>query len=328
MIPEKLKPGDEIRVIAPSRSMGLISESVKDIAKKRLENLGLKVTFGEHIDEEDEFTSSSIQSRLEDLHSAFRDKNVKAIISVIGGHNTHQILDDLDFNLIKENPKILCGYSDITALQNAIYKKTGLVTYSGPHFSTFGMLKGFDYIEEYFKKCLMENSEYEVIPSEKWSSDEWYIDQEKRNFLQNDGFFVINEGSTRGTIVGGNMGTFNLLHGTEYMPIFDNTILFLENDVESENEFVVNFDRFIQSNIHQPNFEQVKGIVIGRFQSSSGMTKEKLVKIIKNKEKLRNIPIIGYVDFGHTDPMITFPIGGTCEINISKKNSSVKIINH
>ena len=83
---------------------------------------------------------------------------------------------------IKSNPKILFGYSDITALQNAFYAKTGLVTYSGPHYSTFGMKKGFDYTMNYFKKCLMQKEPFDVKPSETWSADAWYLDQEKRKF--------------------------------------------------------------------------------------------------------------------------------------------------
>jgi len=142
IIPPKLKQGDEIRIIAPSRSMAIISQEVRDIAIKRLEKLGFKITFSKNCEEIDDFNSSSIKSRIEDLHNAFRDKNVKGILTAVGGFNSNQILKYLDYNLIKNNPKILCGLSDITALQNAITSKTGLITYSGPHISMFGMIEG------------------------------------------------------------------------------------------------------------------------------------------------------------------------------------------
>ena len=158
VIPSKLKKGDEIRIISPSRSMSLLSEDSKVIATERLKKLGFRISFGKHVNESDMFVSSSIKSRIEDLHEAFADNNVKAILTVIGGFNSNQLLKYIDFELIRKNPKIFCGYSDITALQNAILKKTGLVTYSGPHYSTFGMKKGFEHIEEYFKKCLMEDA--------------------------------------------------------------------------------------------------------------------------------------------------------------------------
>ncbi len=136
--PGKLKQGDEVRVVAPSRSLSIIGKEVQEIANKRFEELGLKLTFGKHVKEIDEFNSSSIQSRVEDLHEAFSDNNVKAVITVIGGFNSNQLLKYIDWNLIKDNPKIFLGYSDITALNNSIFSKTGLVTYSGPHYSTFG----------------------------------------------------------------------------------------------------------------------------------------------------------------------------------------------
>jgi len=328
MIPQKLNIGDEIRIIAPSRSMAIISDKVKKIAKERLEKLGFKVTFGRHVEEIDEFNSSSIKSRIEDLHEAFSDKRVKAILTAIGGFNSNQLLKYIDYDLIKQNPKVLCGYSDITILQNAIYKKTGLITYSGPHFSTFGMIKGFDYIEDYFKKCLMKEGDYKITPSKEWSSDAWYLNQEKRNFIKNEGYMNINNGNAVGTIVGANLSTFNLLHGTEYMPNLKDTVLFIEADVEGEAEFVVNFDRFLQANIHQINFSGVKGLIIGRFQKNSGMTQEKLLKIIKTKKELENLPIIGYVDYGHTDPMITFPIGGKCQIKAKDNQTEIRIIAH
>jgi len=101
MIPEKLKQGDEIRIIAPSRSLALLSQENKDLATKKLEELGFKVTFGFNVDEKDEFISSSIESRVKDIHDAFSDKNVKAILTVIGGFNCNQLLSYLDYDLIK-----------------------------------------------------------------------------------------------------------------------------------------------------------------------------------------------------------------------------------
>ena len=157
MIAKKLHSGSHIRVIAPSRSMKIISEDCRQIAKERLAELGLSVSYGKHVDEMDEFASSSVESRLQDLEEAFKDPEVDGILTAIGGFNSNELLSRIDYDLIKNNPKILCGFSDITALSNAIYAKTGLVTYSGPHFSSFGMLKGLDYTIEFFKKCLMQD---------------------------------------------------------------------------------------------------------------------------------------------------------------------------
>ncbi len=323
--PDKLNVGDEVRVIAPAMSYSIFSEELKDIANKRFEELGLKLTFSKHIDEKNDFTSSSIESRIEDLHNAFSDTNVKAIFTAIGGANSNQLLKYIDWELIKNNPKIFCGFSDITALNNSIFTKTGLVTYSGPHYSTFGQKLHFDDTLDYIKKCLMSNDQIEIKPSESWSDDQWYKDQDKRNLIKNDGWLVINEGKANGTIIGGNLCTFNLLQGTEYMPDLNNSILFLEDDYLSNPE---TFDRDLQSLIHLPDFNKVKGIVIGRFQNKSNVTNELLTQIIKTKKELDNIPVIANVDFGHTDPKVTFPMGGIVSVDINSSNSKITILEH
>ena len=326
LIPPKLQKGNTIQVISPAQSLSLpFIQTVKDHAIKRLREAGLQVTFGKHVDEIDEFNSSSIQSRVEDLHEAFSNQSVKLVVTVIGGFNSNQLLRYIDYDRIKNNPKILCGYSDITALANAIYAKTGLVTYSGPHFFNFGDLKNFDYTLEYFHKCLFQEEPIDVQPSKKWSDDRWVENQENRTFYDNKGFLIINEGEAEGTIVGANLCTFNLLQGTEYMPDLKDTILFIEDDYESIPH---TFDRDLQSLIHQPNFSGVKSIVIGRFQNKSEMTNELLIKIIKTKRELAKIPVIANIDFGHTTPMITFPIGGTVKIQAGNSEAKINILMH
>lgn len=319
--PSKLKPGDEIRVIAPARSLSMIGEETRQIAIDNFNKMGLKVTYSKNCEESDEFVSSSVESRVSDLHAAFLDQNVKGIFTVIGGYNCNQILDDLDYEVIRNNPKILCGYSDITALGNAIFARTGLVTYSGPHFSTLGMKKGLEYTLEYFKKCLMEDYAFEVSASDSWSDEAWFLDQENRNFTPNTGIKIFNEGFAEGRIMGGNLCTLNLLQGTMYMPPLTDSILFIEDDALSSAE---TFDRDLQSLIHQPGFDGVKGIVIGRFQESMEITPDKLGSILRSKKALKNIPVVFDVDFGHTTPHITFPIGGTC--HFSANSEGVKLI--
>jgi len=328
LIPDKLKSGDEIRVIAPARSMSLLSKENIALAKERLEEQGFNVSFSKYCQESDMFMSSSIESRVEDIHQAFQDQNVKAILTVIGGFNSNQILSYLDYDLIKNNPKILCGYSDITALLNAITAKTGLVTYYGPHFSTWAMKKEFEYNLEYFQKCLTQEDSFEVKASPTWSDDAWYIDQEKRDLIKNEGFIILNEGQAEGKILGGNLCTFNLLHGTEFMPDLTDSILFIEDDDTAGNLFSIEFDRDLQSLIHQPNFNKVKGIVIGRFQKKTDINIDKLKYIINSKKELANIPIIANVNFGHTNPIITFPIGGRGSLKVKDNQIELKISEH
>lgn len=323
--PKKIKKGANIRVIAPVRSLKLLSDDSKKEAISRFEKFGFELSFGKYVDEIDEFNSSSIESRIEDLHDAFTDKKVDAILTVIGGYNSNQLLQYIDYELIAQNPKIICGFSDVTALANAITIKTGMITYIGPHFSSWGMKYGFEYSLENFAKCCMEENAFDLISSKEWSDDPWYIDQEKREFIQNDGYWILNLGHAVGRVVGGHVRCLNALQGTQYWPGFDDAILILEEDAEINPSL---FDRQLQSLIHQSDFSGVKGILIGRFQKETKMTKELLQKIISTKKELRNIPIIANVDFGHTTPIATMPIGGSLEISATTNNAKIRIIEH
>jgi|TARA_B100001059_G_C17746131_1_gene534419 muramoyltetrapeptide carboxypeptidase len=311
---------DEVRIIAPSRSLSIIDKKTREIANTRFEELGLKLSFSKNCESIDDFSSSSIEERIEDLHEAFLDKKVKAIFTVIGGDNVNQLLKYIDYNIVKRNPKIICGYSDTTALSNALFHKTGLVTYSGPAYSTLGMLKGIDFSINYIKKCLFSSDPYEVINSEQWSDDAWYLDQEKRNFYKDNGIEVLNHGEAEGKIVGGNLCTLNLLQGTEFMPDLTNAVLFLEDD---ELTSPSNFDRDLQSLIHQKNFDSVKGIVIGKFQLKSEVSETLLKKIIQSKQELASIPVLYNLNFGHTTPHICFPIGGFVKIDTKSRKQII-----
>ena len=180
IVPEKIKRGDEIRIIAPSRSMSILKDDVVYNAKRRLEKEGFKVSFGRNVLKtiNDDFKCASIKDRIEDLHDAYKDKNVKMIITAIGGYNVNQLLDYIDYNIIQENPKIICGFSDITALVNAIYAKTGVITYLGVQYFNFGMKYGFEYSMEYFKKIFTQNKDILIEPSKEWSNDKWMKEQQ------------------------------------------------------------------------------------------------------------------------------------------------------
>ncbi len=325
IFPQKLNPGDEVRVISPSRSLSIISKETQEIANKRFAEMGLKLSFGKHVNEINDFNSSSIESRVSDFHDAFLDKNVKAVLTVVGGYSANQILDYIDWEIVRNNPKIFCGYSDITALNNSILSMSGLVNYSGVHYSTFGMEQFFDYSLSYFKKCLMNDDPYEIQPSDQWTDDPWFMNQNDRHPIKNEGWMVVNEGKANGHIRGGNLCTLNLLQGTKYMPDIKDSVLFIEDDAESLPH---TFDRDLVSLIQQPDFNTVKAVVIGRFQNGSHMTNDLLLQIINTKKELKNIPIIANVDFGHTNSMITYPIGGYVEIDSNKKSPKINIIKH
>ena len=325
MIPAKIQSGDEIRVVSPATSLACIPEDVRQIAHETLQSLGFEVTYGKNAAECGLFNSSTVASRLEDLHQAFADPQVRGILTTLGGYNSNQLLQGLDYELIRANPKVFCGYSDITALSNAIYAKTGLVTYSGPHFSTFGMRRGLDYTLTMFRHCLMQDVPFPVLPSDQWSDDPWYLDQVNRTFESNPGFLILNEGQAEGTLIGGNLCTLNLLQGTAFMPSMAGRIVLVEDDDESQP---LTIDRDLQSLLHQPGFEGVRGLVIGRFQRGSHMTQEMLTHIIRSKPELAKIPVLADVDFGHTTPQLTLPVGGSGRLVVEKDRASFTVLEH
>ena len=322
VIPQKLKKGDKVMIIAPSRSLKLIKEDCRKIAEDRLNNLGLEVVFAPNTTDEncDLTISTEVKKRVDDIHAAFADESVKAILTVIGGFNSNQLVKHLDYDLIRNNPKIFMGFSDITALHTAIYAKTGLVTYYGPHYSSLGMLKGNEYTLENMIKMLFEDGENNLTASKEWSDDMWFLDQENRTFIKNEGWWHIQDGNAKGKILGGNLCTFILHLGTSYRPCFnEDTILFIEDDEMSD---LLTFERNLQALINQDDFKNVKGLVIGRFQNASKVDREKLEFILKNKPELNNMPIIANVDMGHTTPIATIPLGGKCEI----VGKSIKVV--
>lgn len=313
IVPERLKKGDEVRIVAPSRGLKIIGKEVRALAEQRLSELGLKVTYARNTTDEnwDMLGTSAVEDRVADITEAFLDPKVKAVFTIIGGFNSNQLLPYLDYDVIAANPKILCGFSDITALLDAVYAKTGLVTFMGPHLSSLGMFKGCDYTLENMVKMLMISGENTVVPSAEWSDDLWFLDQEKREFIKNDGYWELSGGTAEGTLIGGNLGTFNLLLGTSYRPAFEaDTVLMVEDTAGSD---ITDFMRNLTALTYQPDFHNVKGLLIGRFQKGSEVTRAQLEYVVKAL-RLDNMPVIANVDFGHSTPLLTLPIGGTAKL--------------
>ncbi len=310
MIVDKLKLGGEVRVIAPSRNLTEVRQDLHHHAVDFWAKEGFRLTFSRNCREINQFHSSSIASRVDDIHEAFLDPNVKMVITCLGGFNTNQILRRLDYDLIAKNPKILCGFSDITALLNAIYAKTGLVTYHGPHYGSFVLDKEAGYTRKAFFDCVMEDAPISLVPSATAAA-----------------YHIIQEGACEGTIIGGNLCTLNLLQGTPYMPDIRDKVLFLEDDNIMGDYFYYEFDRNLESLLQTDGGDTIKGIVFGRFDDSCGLSANTITDIIRDKVPT-SIPIIFGADFGHVFPMITFPIGGTVRISANKGSAELQIISH
>lgn len=317
MLPPKLKEGDHVRVIAPAHSFAeSFNQELRKNAEEGLSRLGLTVSYGKYVDEQGDFKTASVEHRLEDLHEAFADPKVQVIIPARGGSTSNQLLKYVDYNLIKKNPKTLCGLSDITALSYAITAKTGLVTYYGPHYTTLGASKIIDYSYESMKNTFFSAAGFTVHPSQFYCDSDW-----DREVIVNEGFWTINEGEAEGRCMGGNFLTTNFMLGNGYVPDIKNAILFMEENHIIDFRGVQNE---IQAILNQPGSEKIRGLIIGRFQKETGMTRELLTKMIKSKKELEHVPVIGNVDFGHTVPVLTLPVCGKLKFKAGK-NGDVKI---
>lgn len=315
IVPPRLRSGDTVRVVAPARSRTMIMEHDNSRwINERFAAMGLTLTFGEHVDEDDQFRSGSIEHRVADLHAAFADPAVAGILTVVGGFNSNELLPHLDFDLIAANPKVFCGYSDISALQNAILARTGLVTYSGTHWSSWGMRDHFEPTGDWFRAAVMDDAPITVEPAKTWTDDLWFADQDARTPVPNEGWWALRPGQATGRIVGGNLATLSLLRGTAFMPSLDGALLFLEDDFESDAAHIA---RQLTALLQLPDADGVTGLVVGRFQASSGVTREALDEIVARQPALREKPVLAGVDFGHTSPLLTFPVGGDAELSVS-----------
>lgn len=316
MLPEKINAGDERRIIAPARSAGDIDEVVIARAQAALESLSLKVSFSQYAFSRSQRGCPTDVEKVDDLHAAFLDPNVKGILAAIGGFNSNQLLGRIDWDIIRANPKIFAGFSDITVLNHAILAKTGLVTFATPNFYCFGLPPESNYSLEYFRRCLFagQPETYKVRASKEFYDYAWdYDEKSPRSKIVNGGMKIIQPGQASGTLLGGNLCSLNLLNGTEYFPrIKGDIILCLEDD--SYDSIPETFECNLQSLIQQPYFRQVKAILFGRFQRESIAANDSLAAIISSKKIGSNIPIVSNLDFGHTDPKFSYKIGGWASV--------------
>jgi len=321
--PAKLRKGDTIGVVSPSSPVTAFCPKRLQRGVEELQKHGFKVKIGKHVSERYKHTAGTIQQRIEDLHAMFADEEVKGIICTIGGLNSNQLLEFLDYELIKSHPKVFMGFSDITALLDAIYAKTGLVTYLGPailpQFGEFGGMLSYSW--EYFEKVIMQSDEVRIVASQEWTDEFTPWDKEDnrpRVMKPNEGIKVLKPGKTSGIMIGGNIGTLLLLNGTSYMPDMRDAILCVEED---EVETPATMDRFFMQLRHIGAYSKIKGMLIGRFNSKVGFKKEdSLEEIVLAATEGCDFPILYDLDFSHTDPMITIPIGGKCDMQTEDKS--------
>ena len=276
--PKKLETGNTIGIIAPS---GSVDEVKIQLAKNYFEQKGFKIVFGKNLFKSDRFFAGSDEERLADLHWAFEDKNIDAILCARGGYGAIRLLDKIDYNIIRRNPKIFCGYSDITALSLMFLKKTGLITYSSPMFRS-------DFSEEKVSG-LTETSFFKVLSGEK----EIYMPKE-----------VIKNGSTEGILWGGNLSTVVSLCGTDFIP--DEKFIFFAEDVA---EPVYKIDKMFRQLARIEKFRKnIVGMALGEF-TGVDVDGKFLAKTFNEISEELNVPTSVGFKFSHSKDKQTVPIG-------------------
>ena len=328
--PKHLQKNDMIGIVSPSApSAGLIPHRVER-GVKMLEKLGFSVKIGKNALKINEYTAGTPKERAEDINSFFEDNDIKAIFSFIGGNHSNQILEYLNFNLIKKNPKIFLGYSDATVLHFAFLTQANLTSFYGPAVLTQFAENPeiLSYTKKYFKKSLMNMEPIgKIIPSKKWTDEslDWFEKKDltrHRKMKINEDWKWLKQGKAEAPILGGCISSMVHLRGTKYWPDFSDSILFWEipegtdfTKGEDVSEIDAELTDLKLSNV----FNQIKGMIIGR---PFGYTSEQLkliIQVIKEQTKDYEFPILFGVDIGHTDPMITVPLGIKIKLN-SKEN--------
>lgn len=294
IIPEKLERGDTIGIVAPSNP--IIGDNIEEIkrAKEKLEKDGFKVKFSKNFFSNTNEYSSTAKEKAEDINEMFKNKKVKMIWCAKGGENSNTTFEYLDYELIKNNPKIICGYSDITSLTNVITAKTGLVTFSGTNFKTIATDET-DYSYEEAKKR--------------------FIDGSLELGKEGEEYTTIKAGIAEGELIGGNLSLITGMVAGNYKVNFTDKMLFLEElGYETSPALASNHLYYMKQN---DVFKKIKGLWIGNYEHESGISLEKLVLDCLDEEY--NFPIIKSNNFGHIETKTVIPIGTKAKIDTTNK---------
>lgn len=336
--PTKLEPGDTVAVISPSWAGASVYPERYLAGKKQLEEeFGLKVVEAPNtlISAEENFYNP--KKRVDDLHWALTNKDVKAIIPMIGGDDSIRMLPYIDFDLIRNNPKILLGYSDNTVLHYA-FLSAGVQPFYGPCMMCGGFSENggmFDYFKDSVYKTLFSTFEIgEIKPNMNgWTDEElpWKDPANqsiKRQIKESQGFKFINgQGTVTGRLIGGSLEVMEMLKGTKVWPsldTYDGAIFFIETCEEAPPaDYVV---RWMRNYAATGVLERLNGIVIGRPANVSVDELDKyadaVLQVVKTENNL-DIPIVSNLDFGHTDPMFLIPYGTMAKIDVDNKTFSI-----
>lgn len=325
LLPEKLAKGDTIGIFSPSNSATFWAKNRFERAKNYLCNKGFRIAEGNLTGKHDFYRSGSIQDRASELNELIRNPEVKCIMSVIGGLNSNSVLPYIDYKSLRKNPKIIIGYSDVTALLLGIYSKTNLVTFYEPAaVASFGEMGYFvNKTFNYFSDILINPSLPHKTKKPYYWTDE-FVDWEtqRREKIRNKNkLLTINSGTAQGRLIAGNLNTILGIYGSPYMPeIKKGDILMIEDSLKNASVIERSFAHLKINGV----FDKIGGLVLGKHEKfddckSGRKPYEILMEVIGDK----NIPILAEFDCCHTHPMLTLPIGVQVELNATKQQLTI-----
>lgn len=299
--PKKLLNGDLIGIISPASSpddLTLLESGVKHI-----ERLGYRTSLGKNVGKTRGYLAGTDSERVDDIHQMFADKKVKAIFCLRGGYGAFRLLDKIDYKIIRNNPKIFVGFSEITSLQMAFLKKTGLITFAGPMVVPNFSKEVSTYTQENFWRMITSTKKPGIVKlpeSCKLSS--------------------LNSGIVSGNVIGGNLAVFGSLIGTKYLPDLKDKILFFEEI----NEPPYKIDRMLNQLKLNNVLKKMRGIILGTFTDCIELDKEKQTLTLKEvlEDYLRGlkIPVIHSFPHGHIKDLVTLAIGSKIKLNATKSS--------
>lgn len=292
IIPNRLQKGDKIGVVAPSSPLTSDDLEAVNNSISLMEASGFSIEFGKNTFSNSLGYSSAAKEKAEDINAMFANPEIKAIFCASGGFNANSTFEYLDYGLISQNPKIICGFSDSTALLNMITAKTGIVTFHGATFkalTSWATDLGYQEVINRFVRASTDLAE------------------------PDDTFYAIQEGFAQGELVGGNLSCFSQLITGKYSVDVTNKILFLEElCLETPPALVHSRLSFLKQN---DVFSKIKGLWIGNYDGSAKL--EKIVlDVLENNYRF---PIIKSNNFGHIEKKMVIPIGTKASIDTSKE---------
>lgn len=318
-----LRKGDKVGLLTPSSPISPFPRRTER-GLAYLRSAGLVPVFGKYSLLADDTAPDAPEKKAADLHGFLTDKSIKAILCTTGGWSANTMLPHIDFSLVRKNPKIICGFSDITALLLAVYKMTGLACFYGPTLlPSFGEHGGaFRYTERWFKKILFAGAApagpekftaSSVTTHENlfWDRDDW----RRKKTVKAVPWKWEAAGRCRGRLIVANLSTLERLVGTPYLPDFTECILALEDTEWGLARFVSQMAHLAQLGI----LERIRGLVLARHSITDAEADSSFSAYLGALGSQYGIPVLRNVDFGHTEPRLTLPIGCMAQLDSEEK---------